>query len=171
MSTDDRRDADVAAVRAYVREIARPAAGWLLIVAGTVALVAGWFGVSREALVARQVPYFLSGGLGGLAAVVVGVGLTVVHDMRRAGERLDRLDEKLTDLHRVLLVEAGSESVPDGQDGPVLVVPGGQRFHTPECPVVRDKDGREELTRRQADLRGYVPCGLCEPTTSPRPAR
>ena len=53
--------------------------GWLLVallcfLAGTITLIVTWYKVSGLALIAEQLPYFASGGLGGLALVIAGAG-------------------------------------------------------------------------------------------------
>lgn len=166
MSDQDRLDTEQ--LRALAREFGRPALGWLLVIVGVVLLIVGWFGVSREALVARQLPYFLSGGLGGLAAVLVGVALVAGNDLRRFSGRLRRLEEQLSDLHEVLLVEpsgldfSGNGSSPDE----VAVLPDGERYHHTGCPVVQEKDGVEQLDRGAARQRGLTPCKLCHDDVS-----
>ena len=56
-----------------------------LVLAGLIALVFTWYGVSGTANVADQVPYAISGGIGGLAMVAAGCGLLAAH-IRRYGE-------------------------------------------------------------------------------------
>ena len=48
-------------------EVIRPYAGWGLAVLGAVFIVVGWIGISGESLVAKQMPYLISGGVGGVA--------------------------------------------------------------------------------------------------------
>src|SRR5207302_251851 len=52
------------------------AAVFLLL--GGVLIAVGWIGVSRNNEVWQQMPYFVSGGVGGLALVLVGPGLPVL---------------------------------------------------------------------------------------------
>src|SRR3989442_715571 len=66
--------------------------GWGTIVASIVLLAVGWYGVSGTPVVARQLAYLISGGLGGLLAGIVGVGLLVSSDVRRDRERLGRIE-------------------------------------------------------------------------------
>ena len=76
-----------------------------LAIAGLGALAIGWFGVSDKVEVWEQIPYLLSGGLGG--AVLIGFAITayVAHehheDRRTSGAleaRLDQLEIDLTTL-------------------------------------------------------------------------
>lgn len=59
------------------------------VVAGVVALVLGWRSVARIVFVPAQVPPFVSGGIAGLALVLIGLVLLRVQVERRlaAGER------------------------------------------------------------------------------------
>ncbi|TMK83153.1 MAG: hypothetical protein E6G57_16265 [Actinobacteria bacterium] len=88
----------------------RPVVGWVLIGVGALAILVGYFGLADRVLVAEQLPYLISGGIGGMAFVVVGGVLLATQDVRRDAERLDQfeaalsvLQEKVDDLHRVLL--------------------------------------------------------------------
>lgn len=60
-------------------------------VAGFVAIAIGWRVAARTALVAFQVPALVSGGIGGLALIFIGAGLTNIQVARRmaAAERAD----------------------------------------------------------------------------------
>ena len=87
--------------------------GWGAIVASIVLLAVGWYGVSGTPLVARQLAYLVSGGIGGLLAGIVGVGLLVSGDVRRDRERLGRIEADLLELRELLLAQAqalGSQS-------------------------------------------------------------
>ena len=70
------------------------AAAFLLL--GTILIVTGWIGVSQNNEVWQQMPYFVSGGVGGLAMVLVGLGLYNAHqhavDQQGVGELCRRLE-------------------------------------------------------------------------------
>lgn len=94
--------------------------GWGLIALGGVFIVLGWFGVSGDPHVARQLSYLASGGLGGLACVLVGIGLLVSEDMRADRRRLGRIEAatlEVQDLLRAQL-EAGDGEVEDATERP-----------------------------------------------------
>ena len=57
-------------------------AGWVLIGVGALLILVGYFGVSREVLVAKQLPYLASGGIGGLVCAGVGAALVSRQDRR-----------------------------------------------------------------------------------------
>lgn len=72
--------------------------GWVLVGLGALFLILGWIGVSGEPELARQFSYLASGGLGGLAAVIVGVGLLISEDLRSERRRLGRIEATLLDV-------------------------------------------------------------------------
>lgn len=73
--------------------------GWALVVLGAVFILLGWIGVSGEPDVARQMSYLASGGIGGLTAAVVGVGLLISEDLRSDRKRLGRIEATLLDVN------------------------------------------------------------------------
>lgn len=80
----------------------RTVIGWAAIAVGAIVLLGGWFGVSGETIVAKQLPYLISGGLGGLAAIGVGVGLLVAEDLRAERARTGRLEAELLEVRDLL---------------------------------------------------------------------
>ena len=72
--------------------------GWVLVGLGALFLLLGWIGVSGEPELARQFSYLASGGLGGLAAVIAGVGLLISEDLRSERRRLGRIEATLLDV-------------------------------------------------------------------------
>jgi len=99
----------------------------VLVVAGVVALLAGWIGVSGTVLAYRQIPYVVSGGLVGLTLIVLGVGAWLSADLHDEWRKLDRLEERLAELagHETSVVdEPGREtSVADEPVGHDTVPP------------------------------------------------
>lgn len=73
----------------------RTAAGALFAV-GALLLVLGWVGVSREALTALQVPYIISGGLGGIFLLGLGAVFWLSADLRDEWRKLDALEAAIT---------------------------------------------------------------------------
>lgn len=71
------------------------AAGWCAMVAGATSLVAGWIGASGTPYAAAQLPYLLSGGLGGLFLLGLGGVLLLSADLRDEWRKLDGIEEAL----------------------------------------------------------------------------
>jgi hypothetical protein len=89
----------------------RPVVGWILTGVGLLAIFLGWFGVSGTALVAKQLPFLISGGIGGIALVAIGAVILGTEDMRKDSGRLDRLEKQVADLHSILLARADAPDV------------------------------------------------------------
>jgi hypothetical protein len=85
-------------------------AGWALVVLAAVFIVLGWLGVSGTPDVARQLSYLASGGLGGLVAAIVGVGLLISEDLRSDRQRLGRIEATLLDVNDRLRTKTAPRS-------------------------------------------------------------
>jgi hypothetical protein len=68
---------------------------WLAIVLGAVVLFIGWQGASTTEYPAEQLPYILSGGIGGVLLVGVGATLLLSADLRDEWRKLDRIERRL----------------------------------------------------------------------------
>lgn len=62
---------------------------------GAVAILVGWDRVGGEALTAQQVPYLISGGIGGLFLLGLGGLLWLSADLRDEWRKLDEIAESL----------------------------------------------------------------------------
>jgi hypothetical protein len=91
MNMTETRSITLAGRRLSWRQVG--AAVFLLI--GGILIVTGWVGVSQNNQVWQQMPYFVSGGIGGLAMILVGLGLYNAHqhavDQAQVGELCNRL--------------------------------------------------------------------------------
>jgi hypothetical protein len=135
-------------------------AGLLLIAVGLVVIGAAYNAVASQTALLAQVPYIVSGGLTGLALVVVGAAVLVVHSARQDRAMLEAKLDQLTDA--VLSASGGTRTaLPSDVSG--LVVAGSASYHTPGCRLV---DGREEthlLTPAEAESQGLKACRVCQP--------
>lgn len=64
---------------------------WVLVGIGALALVLGWIGVTGTPYVFEQIPYVISGGLGGLFLLGLGAMLWISADLRDEWRKLDQL--------------------------------------------------------------------------------
>lgn len=85
----------------------RSTVAWGAIASGAAALVFGYVGVSAQTIVAKQLPYLISGGLAGVVAIGGGLALLVAEDLRSDRERLGRLEAQILEIRDALL--AGAE--------------------------------------------------------------
>lgn len=162
----------------WVARAVRPYAGWILIGFGALVMLLGYFGVSRESIPAKQIPYLVSGGIGGVFLAVVGAYFLGTQEIRRDSGRLDRLERMVEELHQVLLrrsdapeVDVRSPQAANGKDSRngtaeparrVYVVADGELFHRAGCALAEDKDTKE-LTPAAARKKGMRPCPACTP--------
>lgn len=63
-----------------------------LLVLGALALLVGWIGTSGTAIAAEQNPYIISGGLGGIALIIVGCTVWLSADLQDEWRQLDALE-------------------------------------------------------------------------------
>ena len=156
----------------WVGKASRPWAGWAFVAVGLLLNLLGWIGVSGEAIVAKQIPYVVSGGIGGVLLAVIGAYFLGTEELRKDSGRLDRLEQMVNELHVALLArpdapQASAGVSTNGSDPErVLVVSGGETFHGHGCPMAAGKD-TEELAVEAARTRGLSPCPLCSPTEAP----
>lgn len=73
------------------------AAAWACVLAGVVALVLGWVGVSDKLYTAEQIPYVISAGLGGIFLLGLGGILWLSADLRDEWTQLNRIEELLAE--------------------------------------------------------------------------
>ncbi|HVM41036.1 MAG TPA: hypothetical protein VM618_09705 [Acidimicrobiia bacterium] len=154
----------------WVAKATRPVVGWILIGIGGLAILLGYMGVSREALVAKQLPYLISGGIGGMVLVAVGAFFLGTEDLRKELVRLHRLEEMVEQLHETLLVPVGGvearrvdTAAPAANgSGRLVALAGSNTFHRADCRMVEGKSA-QTVAASSVRRRGLEPCRLCEP--------
>jgi hypothetical protein len=77
----------------YLRHQWDRVGAWVCIVVGALLLLLGWLGVSREVLPAAQLPYVVSGGLGGVFLLGLGAVLWLSADLRDEWRQLHEIAE------------------------------------------------------------------------------
>ena len=83
--------------------------GIVVVAAGFVLLAVAWGGVAGEANVAMQVPYLVSGGLFGIALILVGLTIVNVAAKRRDSALRERQTQLLADALRQLGGTSGDD--------------------------------------------------------------
>ena len=156
----------------WVATSVRPWLGWILIGIGALLMLLGYFGVSRESLPAKQIPYLVSGGIGGMFLAVLGAYFLSTQELRRDSGRLDRLEQMVVELHEALLrrpdapdptaASASTNGSGTTTARKVLAIDGGELFHRSGCSMIESKSAAE-LTAATARKRGLKPCPLCTP--------
>lgn len=127
-----------------------------LAAAGFVLIILGWNGAANFDFTQGQIPYLISGGVAGLALVLVGLTLLVVSEMKRSTAQL------LAGLERAAeagAAAAGPTAVPGS--GP-MVVAGRATYHLPTCRLVVERDDLQTMSPGAAADRGLAPCRICD---------
>ena len=141
-------------VNRLLRVVAGAPLGWVVTAAGAALLVVGWYGISGESVVAKQLPYLASATIPGAALVVAGLLLAA---RSQTGER-DR--QLLADLHAALLTSQPSPAPQLADDG-IWATAQGRTYHRAGCPLARH--GADQITEVEVRERGLEPCPVCEP--------
>jgi hypothetical protein len=145
----------------FVRRNARLLIAVGLFVAGVIFVILGWYGAAYTNVLTEQIPYLISGGLLGMALIIVAgiMASSAVAERENRDLRSD-LSRALNGMPAGVSNPGGSTVAARTDDGKVLVVPGGHSFHQPGCPIVEGKSA-SSLPLRKAVDEGYVTCKLC----------
>lgn len=138
--------------------------GVLFCLVGFVIMFLGWDGASNHPNVALQFPYLISGGLIGLAIVVVGAALLIVQNHRFDRARLEAAIDRLA-----AAVDKQGGALPDAGVGG-YVVAGQSSYHRVDCTLAEARDDAELVGINDAIDRGLSPCRVCTPPRVAHPA-
>jgi hypothetical protein len=129
-------------------------------VAGLAVIWAGWNGAATYNDIRKQFPYLISGGIAGLALVIIGVGLMIIQSQR--ADRV-QIEANLVELRKILDRMTGVPVSNGAEPGSgELVVAGPGTYHRPSCKLVTDRNLRT-MTAEQAEAAGLEPCRTCAP--------
>ena len=166
----------------WIAVAVRPYLGWIFVGAGALLVFLGYMGVSGEAIVGKQMPYLVSGGVGGVLLAIVGAYFLGTEALHEDSGRLDRLERMVDELHRALLErpDAPGLDTPDGDGSTrtssqspnghgareVVVVDGGETYHRDGCAMTGGSRELSTVTIEAATERGLRACPVCEPATT-----
>jgi hypothetical protein len=145
-------------------------AGAVLVPLGFVGIILGWAGAAHGRVDQQQIPYIISGGLLGLAAVIVGAFLFWAHWLYRIYDQADlhhqAAMEQQAELHRTLIQVLGGAGLAAANGAAAdtseyVATPSGTNFHIPECPIVSNHGSLRGVSAVEA--KKMRPCRICEP--------
>lgn len=155
----------------FLRSFWQLVAGALCICGGVAAIYLAWYGAAHTRDVTDQLPYLISGGLLGVALMVLGGSfyfsyyVARLHSAtRRNAVALEAVVQRL-DAQRLDALSLLAATQQERPNGAVLVVAGGRRYHRVGCSLVGGKD-TESVAVSEAQTRGLAPCKVCEPAGS-----
>lgn len=147
--------------------------GWVLIAAGAIAVFLGYWGVSDTLDPGKQLPYIISGGIGGLFLLGFGAAMLFSSDLADARRQVGETRELVEQLRAELA--AGGRSA-NGHDVATAVTPAasanghrtlalptGTTFHRPDCSVLAGKAEAAEVDTTDVERRKLTACRICEP--------
>jgi hypothetical protein len=129
---------------------------------GFLLIYLGWNGAGSFNDIRQQFPYLISGGIAGLAFVILGAALLVIEAAR--AERAE-LQSTLLELREALegLGTPSVSSVPLTAAAGDVVVAGASSYHRPSCRLVAGRDDLDLIDTPAAEERGLAACRICTP--------
>jgi hypothetical protein len=135
--------------------------GVILCLVGFGVIFFGWNGAASKNVVMAQFPYLISGGIAGLAIVVIGAAMIVVQSAREDRARIEAALERLS-----AAIEAGGGSgqraaAHTSQGGFVLA--GTTSYHRLDCSLTEAREEAHAIALEEAFARQMEPCRVCRP--------
>ena len=140
--------------------------GILLCLVGFGVIFFGWNGAASKNVAMAQFPYLISGGLAGLAIVVIGAAMLIVQSAREDRVRIEAALDRLTTA-----VENGGGGGGGGgaQRGATqssnsgFVLAGTTSYHRLDCTLTEARDEAHAIALEEAFARQMEPCRVCRP--------
>jgi hypothetical protein len=157
----------------WIGKATRPVIGWVLLGVAAIFILAGWIGVSGTPVVAKQIPYVVSGGIAGVFIAIFGAYFLATEELRKDSGRLDRLERMVNELHETLLArEDAPARSPHPQTAEAssangyayVALQGSDTYHRADCAMVASKSNTMKLAPSTIRRRSLTPCSLCEPS-------
>ncbi len=134
----------------------------------------GWNGAASVDRVSSQFPYLISGGLTGLALVVLGGALILVETSRTERERLrTEIAELRSAIEGMATRTTGAapslrqpQALGRQSSARTAFVAGDSTFHTPTCRLLEGRGELDRVSGQEATRRGLQACRVCEPAPS-----
>jgi hypothetical protein len=151
-------------------------AGAILLPLGIAVILLGWSGAAHGRVEQQQIPYLISGGLLGLACVVIGAFFFWAHWLYRIYDQADLHHEEAmrqqAELIRALLQLRGdgpasstiakATAAAGGNATSFVATRNGTSVHRPDCSLIASRAGQlKTVTAAQAAK--MKPCRVCDP--------
>lgn len=150
--------------------------GLLVIAIGLLVIGLGWNGmaggggeINGVPNLNAQLPWLVSGGILGLALVIFGAAMIVVHNARTDRARLEaKLDELVQVVSRGTTATAApypiERTAPSAATGTFIA--GASAYHHPSCRLVQGRDDVTYVTAVEAADQDLKPCRVCKPAAA-----
>lgn len=137
--------------------------GTLLCVAGFVVMFLGWNGAATYTFTPAQIPYLISGGIGGLGLIIIGATILILQHLRTERAHIEAAINRLA--------ATGSRDNPGipnvaGTDTETFVIAGTDSYHRVGCTLPEGSDQAYLSKLDKAASQGLSPCRVCHPPES-----
>src|SRR5437879_10450752 len=132
-------------LRRYLSMAGMQVIGVALCVVGFAVVGYGWWRISKESIVALQMPYLISAGIGGALMLGLGGVLLVAHDLRLDQRRLEVIEATLGELRDAFLADDGADATSPMMSAAVpapatfVKLANGKRYHAADCAAAAGK--------------------------------
>jgi hypothetical protein len=160
---DDRRSATTLTDRARARwsgVAGRLGMGFCLL--GFFVIALAWNGAAGLDYAQGQLPYLISGGVGGLGLIVIGAAVMIAESNRRDRAILERKLDQLTHVLGRMAPTAGANGSAAATSGD-MVVAGRSSYHRADCRLVEGRTDNETMNKADAEDMGLARCRICRP--------
>lgn len=134
--------------------------GVALCLIGFLGIFFGWNGAASNNFVPAQFPYLISGGIAGLAVVVVGAAMILVQNQRTDRARIEAALERLTAATER---QSGGGSATPGAALGGYVIAGQASYHRMDCSLPEARDEVRLVPLEDVMGSGLAPCRVCAP--------
>ncbi|GAB2753142.1 hypothetical protein GCM10027020_01390 [Nocardioides salsibiostraticola] len=136
--------------------------GVLLCLLGFAAIFFGWNGAASKNVSMAQFPFLISGGVTGIAIVIIGAAMLIIQNAREDRARIEAILERVA-----VAVEASSAASGRGGNAPAhsgaMVLAGTTSYHRLDCSLVEAREEAHVVGLEDAFARQLHPCRVCHP--------
>jgi hypothetical protein len=136
--------------------------GVALCLIGFLAIFLGWNGAGSNNVLMAQFPYLISGGIAGLAVVVVGAAMLVVQNQRADRARVEAILERLVAVVERQGTSGGAANMVAGGIGG-YVVAGSTSYHHLDCQLPEAREDAHVVPLEDIRTSGLTACRVCRP--------
>ena len=136
--------------------------GVALCLVGFLVIFFGWNGAASTNYVPAQFPYLISGGVAGLAVVVIGAAMILVQNQRADRARLEAALARLAAAVERQDTGASGTGAADGGLGG-YVVAGSTSYHQLDCSLPEAREEAHVVPLEDVRTSGLTACRVCRP--------
>ncbi len=137
--------------------------GVLMCLLGFGAIFFGWNGAASKNVSMAQFPYLISGGVTGIALVVIGAAMLIIQNAREDRARMEAVLERLATAMETSGGAPGRGAGAPAANGGAMVLAGTTSYHRLDCSLGEARDDAHVVDLDEAFRRQLDPCRVCRP--------